>query len=302
MADLVSIIMNCYNSERYMREAIECVLQQTYQNWELIIWNNNSSDNTKVIANSFTDMRIKVFHSNNFVNLGAARNAAISKASGKFIAFLDSDDIWYCEKLEKILPIFDNKNIGICISNTKFFNEKINRILYTRNKPPVGRVFRELLRNNFISLETVVVRRAAIKKIAFNDSYEMIEEYDFFLRILKNWDLAFVDYVLSGWRVHSDSITQKRPYLLAKELEDMIMHLGREFNNFNSEFPSELSSIRSKILLLKVIYRKPKFSLSELIKLLKESNATYRSILLSFFLNFVPYSIRLCVIKFKRSI
>ena len=102
MNDLVSIIMPSYNTEKYVAESIESVLSQTYSNWELIIVDDNSTDNTdKIIERFLGDKRIKFFRNDN--NCGAAytRNRAMMEAKGKWIAFLDSDDLWLPEKLEK---------------------------------------------------------------------------------------------------------------------------------------------------------------------------------------------------------
>ena len=87
MKSLVSIIMNCHNSEEYLAEAVDCVLKQSYQNWELIIWNNMSTDGTRQIASSYIDKRIRIFDAEEFTSLGTARNLAIAKAKGEFIAF-----------------------------------------------------------------------------------------------------------------------------------------------------------------------------------------------------------------------
>ncbi len=100
---LVSIIMPNYNGEKYLKETIESVLLQTYANWELLFVDDCSTDNSLKIVKSYGDPRIKVFQ--NDTNSGAAvsRNLALRKAMGKWIAFLDSDDVWFSEKLEKQL-------------------------------------------------------------------------------------------------------------------------------------------------------------------------------------------------------
>ena len=103
MEALVSVIMNCFNGEKYLKEAIDSVLNQTYSNWEIILWDNQSTDNSEGIVKSFNDNRIKYFYSEEFTILGEARNRALSKAQGEFIAILDCDDLWYPTKLEKQL-------------------------------------------------------------------------------------------------------------------------------------------------------------------------------------------------------
>ena len=108
---LVSIIMNCYNGEKYLTESLNSLLKQTYQNWELIFWDNISSDNSKKIFEKYKDERFKYFLSDRHMVLYGARNLAIKKAKGEFLAFLDTDDIWLKNKLDLQVKLFLNKNI-----------------------------------------------------------------------------------------------------------------------------------------------------------------------------------------------
>ena len=96
---LVSVIMNCHNGERYLRQSILSVINQTYKNWEIIFWDNKSTDQSAKIAKSFKDKRIKYFKSNKFEKLYRTRNLAIKRSKGKYISFLDTDDFWNRNKL-----------------------------------------------------------------------------------------------------------------------------------------------------------------------------------------------------------
>ena len=96
---LVSVIMNCYNGEKYLKEAIDSVCAQTYENWEIIFWDNQSADQSAKIFQSYNDPRLKYHYAPIHTFLYEARNNAIEKARGEFIAFLDVDDWWYSEKL-----------------------------------------------------------------------------------------------------------------------------------------------------------------------------------------------------------
>ena len=110
---LVSIIMNCFNGEKYLREALDSVVNQTYLNWELIFWDNQSTDESKEIFLSYDDERFKYYYSKTHTLLSEARNCAITKSHGDFIAFLDVDDWWDINKLEKQIPLFKDKDVGI---------------------------------------------------------------------------------------------------------------------------------------------------------------------------------------------
>ena len=91
---LVSIIVNCFNGELFLKDCISSIINQTYKNWEIIFWDNLSTDKSKEILKSFPDKRIKYFCTEKFTTLYEARNLAINKSSGDYIAFLDTDDWW----------------------------------------------------------------------------------------------------------------------------------------------------------------------------------------------------------------
>ena len=119
MNDKVSIIMPCYNSEKFIKDAIESVLKQTYQNWELIIIDDNSTDNSTIIVESYKrkDFRIKLLKNSNNTRMPATpRNIGILSANGRYIAFLDSDDIWYPSKLENQIPLFKDEKCAVVYS------------------------------------------------------------------------------------------------------------------------------------------------------------------------------------------
>ncbi len=121
MSELVSIIINCHNGEKFLRRCLQSVINQNYKNWEIIFWNNNSTDNSKKIFHSYNDERFNYYESNNLTNLSIARNFAISKSKGKFISFLDVDDYWNENKLYKQISFFKtNDKIALLFSNFFF--------------------------------------------------------------------------------------------------------------------------------------------------------------------------------------
>ena len=110
---LVSILMNCYNGETYLRESLNSVINQTYKNWELIFWDNQSKDKSAEIFKNYNDHRFKYFYSKDHTTLYKARNLAIEKAKGDFIAFLDTDDLWDENKLKLQMYHFDKLFHGL---------------------------------------------------------------------------------------------------------------------------------------------------------------------------------------------
>jgi len=127
--NLVSIITPTFNSGKFIREAIESVLRQTYENWEMLIVDDASSDDTCKIVNEYIalDDRIKLSEMSNNSGAAVARNAAINVANGRFIAFLDSDDVWREEKLERQLKLFQKENVSLVYSCYEKIDEYGNR-------------------------------------------------------------------------------------------------------------------------------------------------------------------------------
>jgi glycosyltransferase involved in cell wall biosynthesis len=243
---LISIIMNCYNGEKYLREALDSVLKQTYYNWELIFWDNQSRDSSAIIVQSYDDKRFKYKLTDSFTPLGEARNQAIQNAKGEFIAFLDCDDLWMPEKLMKQIPLFSDSKVGLVICDTYFFNEsKILKQLYSKKKPPVGNVFKKLLGEYFVSLETAVIRRAALESLDhwFDPRFDVIEEYDLFARLGYSWRLDFVDEVLAKWRVHGKSWTWSQSELFPKERKLMLEKLKNIIPDFAKSYTEEIKYI-----------------------------------------------------------
>jgi len=243
---LVSIIMNCHNCEQFLREAIDSVVKQTYANWELIFWDNQSDDHSSEISQSYVDSRINYYKSDSFTPLGEARDLAMKRSEGEFIGFLDADDTWFPEKLSKQVPLFENEDVGIVISDVEFFNGRGQvKQLNIRSKPPTGKVFKELLNGNFIPLETAIIRRQELNKLDhwFDNRFHMVADYDLFIRLSIDCKLGYVDEVLARWRVHANSWTWKHGNLFPDERRMMLKKLSKLVTNFESEYSNEIAQI-----------------------------------------------------------
>ncbi len=150
---LVSIITPVYNSEKYIGETIESVLSQTYKNWELIIADDCSKDNTAGVISKFTDPRIKYFKLKNNSGAAVARNQALERAKGKYIAFLDADDMWKPEKLEKQLNFMINNNIGFSFTGYEILRSGDNKVI----KVPSKLNYSQFMMNTIIGTLTVMI-------------------------------------------------------------------------------------------------------------------------------------------------
>ena len=208
-APAVSIIMNCYNGEKYLREALDSVMAQTYLDWELIFWDNQSSDRSGEILNSYVEPRFRYFYAPRHSKiLYEARNYALEQAQGKFISFLDVDDWWKPEKLEKQVPLFDDPEVGIVCSDFWYVSEINNTKRVWINRPvPTGRVLNDLLSHCFVGLLTLMVRRSAVDQLEYpcDPRYHIKGDFDLVIRLAVNWKLDFVSQPIAFYRWHGNN-------------------------------------------------------------------------------------------------
>ncbi len=222
---LVSVVMNCYNSDKFLKEAIESVLNQTYDNLELIFWDNQSTDNSANIIKSYCDSRIKYFYAEKFTPLGMARNLAIEKCSGSWVGFLDCDDIYDKNKiLFSINEYNKDKDIALIYSRTQNINEaghKINRI----SKCYSGDIHALLiLENNFISLSSIIIKRDVLIQVGKIDSQlNYCEDYDLLLKVTKKFSVICVDNYLTYRREHPNNITTLKYKTNITELNEYML-------------------------------------------------------------------------------
>lgn len=226
---LISIIMNCYNGQKYLREAIDSVLAQTYQNWEIIFWDNQSTDQSVEIFKSYDDPRLKYFYAPAHTLLYEARNHAIEKATGEFFAFLDVDDWWYPEKLEMQIPLFDDPEVGFVCSNYWVVQEKRKtRKIFRRKTLPNGWVLNALLTDYPVGLLTLVIRRTAFDalQIGCDPRFHIIGDIDLVVRLAMKWKMACCQEPLAYYRLHGENEGQKQKPRQVAEYQIWVVELG----------------------------------------------------------------------------
>ena len=214
---LVSVIMNCYNGEIYLKEAINSVYNQDYQNFEIIFWDNNSSDHSKKIANDF-DERVKYFCSPITTGLGEARNLALRKATGEYICFLDTDDYYEENKFSIQTSLMSKSKLVMSYSSSRFFSE--NKTIWIRKaKNATGNIFNNLLRDYEINMNTVMLDRKLFfdENYSFNPNLQYSPDYNLFMKIALKNDVGVIKEVLGNSRVHKNSLTKKLLHLIPKE-------------------------------------------------------------------------------------
>ncbi len=247
---LVSIIMNCYNGQKFIAESVKSILAQTYKNFEVIFWDNQSNDNSAEIYKSFKDKRLKYYYANTHTSLYEARNFAIKKAKGKLISFLDTDDLWIKDKLNLQVKKFRNKKIGLVYSNYYILNQITGfKKKFYKRRLPEGFIFENLLKEYFIGICTVMLKRSIFQnnRQLFNKKYNIIGDFDLFMRISKKNYFSSINFPLAIYRVHNKSLSNQNYKMHISELKFWI-------KNQKNLSENDLFYIKKKIEYMDILF------------------------------------------------
>lgn len=201
---MISVILAVYNGEKTIENTIKSVLNQTYKDLELIVVDDCSKDITYSLLRSFAENDSRIHVLKNEKNLGAAqsRNTGIAQAKGEYIAFIDADDCWDKDKIEKQILALQNRNAHLCYTASRIFDENSN-VLNSHKHVPTTISYRGLLKENIIVCSSVILRRDILPNNPFNGEY-FHEDFVLWLSLLKNGckavgiDEALVTYRLGG--------------------------------------------------------------------------------------------------------
>jgi glycosyltransferase involved in cell wall biosynthesis len=185
---LVSVIIPTYNRANTIARAIESALKQTYTNIEVIIVDDASGDNTEEKVKAIDDSRIKYMRHETNKGGGAARNTGISDAKGEYIAFLDSDDVWLPEKIEKQVRLFDHADPRVGVIYTGFYRTDGNDRITKQVTPSMkGNLYNRLLEGNFIGTTSVIMaKKECLKQVGgFNASLPSCQDWDLYIKLSK---------------------------------------------------------------------------------------------------------------------
>jgi glycosyltransferase involved in cell wall biosynthesis len=206
----VSVIIPTFQSGKFLATAIDSVISQTFFDYEIIIVDGGSTDNTLIIAKSYGEKVTVVFQDGRGVS--NARNIGIKASHGYLIAFLDSDDIWLPNKLLVQTQFLEKEDASCALiySDASFFKDQITLGNSFEEYPPHrGNIARNLVRSNFIPNSTILVRKSSLKEVGFFDeSLHLCEDIDMWLRISEKFTVDYQNDVLAKIRRHEGSITQ----------------------------------------------------------------------------------------------
>lgn len=229
MSELVSILTPTYNTEKFIKETIQSVLNQTYQNWELILVDDASTDQTVSIIEEFAqkENRIKLFRLEKNSGNGFARNVALEKATGKYISYLDADDLWFPEKLEKQIQFLKNHNLHFTFSFYDSIDEE-GKNLNRRVEAPLNLTYNELFFCNYVGNLTAIYNADYFGKISLPASQKR-QDWRLWLTILKQiGETKPLPESLAFYRIRKDSISSSKFKLIKHNFG-----VYREFHGFN---------------------------------------------------------------------
>lgn len=233
---LVSVVITCYNYDKYLERSIESALNQTYCNLEIVIVNDGSTDNSdKVISGYLNNEKVKYIKQAN-MGQAHAKNVGVLNSTGRYVAFLDADDIWCADKLEKQMVKFRDKNVGVVYCRAKYVDENNVTFEYEMSgnylQPQRGEVTKWLLYDNFIQFSSSVVKKECFETMGlFDESLKMGIDWDLWLRISTVYQFDYVEDRLFYYRMgHSGQMSknaaerQRCSDLIIKKFVDNYAH------------------------------------------------------------------------------
>jgi teichuronic acid biosynthesis glycosyltransferase TuaG len=198
----IDIILPNYNSSKFLKQTLNSIIMQTYKNWKLIIIDDCSDDKTKNILKKYSkDKRIKMFWLKKNNGAGFCRNYGIKKSKSPYVAFIDSDDVWKKNKLEKQIIFMKKNNYSFSYTNYETFGDKRKIII-----PPLRFDYKSFINNTSIGTSTMMVKRKELKNIKFTNS-KICEDYYFKCKLLKRVKFAFcLNEFLTRYRIRHNSM------------------------------------------------------------------------------------------------
>ena len=203
--------MNCYNGEEYLREAINSVYAQSFEDWEIIFWDNASTDQTPNVAATY-DSKLKYFRSTQLLTLGAARREAVLKATGEWIAFLDCDDYWFPGKLQIQLDALSGTDYVLCYAGIREIDHSGRLIREVLPQHKSGHLLEKLLIQFDVNMVTPMLRKDILEqyRLNFDVNVTASEEYNLFVRLAAKGMVLTLPKILGTYRVSNGSLTDRQ--------------------------------------------------------------------------------------------
>ena len=290
-----SILMNCYNCEKYLKEALDSIFSQTFQSWEIVFVDNCSTDRSSEIAKSYGEKLI-YRKTDNLIPLGEARNFGLQYCNSEYLAFLDTDDIWFPEKLATQFKIFEkDSNVQMIYGGAIWIDEvgkQIGERVPKKSKDP----FKQNLIQYEINMQSVAIRKNI--EIDFRDDHKFSPDFDLFMKILSKYKTEIISESIVKYRKLTSSLTSKtidRWWVETKESLDDIF----QDSNISEKYIEEKKLAYAKVQYYKAQYLISKNRFKEARKELKIYSSLNKIYKILYFLSFSKTLWKLAH-KFKR--
>ncbi len=245
----VSVIIPTYRRPILLAAAIQSVLDQTFQDFEIVVVDDASGDNTEQVVQQFRDARLRyISHRTNW-RVAAARNTGVLNTSGPLIAFLDDDDEWLPTKLERQVAMLDRSAAvtGVVYTGFQKFDRVTGRLLSTVTPSKRGHILHELRRNCVGTASTVVLRRQCLEEVGlFDETIDFGEEYDMWIRIAHSFDFAYIADPLVRYSIHGTR--------LSTNYAVMIRGLERQLEKHRDFFSAYPAAFHQRLIELGSLY------------------------------------------------
>ncbi len=247
---LVSIIMPAYNAEKTIVESIESVLKQTYINWELIVVNDGSNDRTSALVLAFNDERVVLVKQDNG-GVANARNNGINNSKGEYIAFLDSDDLWVEDKLERQIGVLVGGKHKMCFAKTWCFRENSNQTSDCFVNISLDFDDKDkILVYDFIPVLTVLLAKDVLAEVGhFDETLRGVEDWDMWIRVLQKYEAIYLDEFLAKYRISSTGLSGNFEKHFIEEEKVWLKHIDLysiEISSYRQWFADKKRTIIAK--------------------------------------------------------
>lgn len=225
---VVSIVIPTYNQAHFLEEALAGLISQTYPHWEAVVVNNDSTDDTVAVVERFNDPRITLINFKNHGVIASSRNLAIQRSNAEFIAFLDSDDLWYPDKLKVCVHRLQQGFDMVCHGQDHFQDGSPTKTPYRYGPYEKTKYSALLLEGNCLATSAIVVRRSlltACGNFSANPAYATAEDYDLWLKLARaQAKISLIDDILGAYRFHGANTSSSRVRLAKATLAVLKAH------------------------------------------------------------------------------